>query len=112
MDGAAAVLGWLPSVSAGGASCEILDRGVCGGYGKVGHGSTRRARCVGRVRRGTLAAGSDDPRDLGGNVASPDTGWTGSDGTEAGTQDAFRAAGGNRTLERTSERGIGSGAAL
>src|SRR5712692_10925175 len=85
VDGAAAVLRSLSPVSAGCPSCEILDGRVCGGYGQVGHGSARRAGRTGRAWRGTLASGNNDFRDLGGNVASPDPGWTGSDGTEAGT---------------------------
>src|SRR5207245_1051613 len=102
----------LSSVPAGGAPGEILDGGVCSGDGKVGHGSARRAGRAGRVRRGTLASGSDDSCDLGGNVTPPDSGWTGSDGTETGTPVAFPATRGNCTLERTSGHGIGSRAAL
>jgi len=43
------------------------------------------AGCAGRIRRGALAARSDDPRDLGRYLASPNIRWMGSDGTEAST---------------------------
>ena len=67
---------------------------------------------LGRIRRGTLAARSDDSRDLGRNLASPDSRWTGSDGAQASAPATFPATRGNRALKRTSGHGIGSRAAL
>src|SRR5260370_38221488 len=78
----------------------------------MGYGGTRRARRAGRVRSRTLASRSHDSRDLGRNLAPPDSRWTGSDGTKAGSQNTFQSFGGRRVGQRTSGNGIGSPTSL
>jgi alkylation response protein AidB-like acyl-CoA dehydrogenase len=102
----------LSSLPAGGPSREILDGRVCSRHCEVGDGSARRAGRTGRIRRRTLAARGDDSRNLGGNLAPPDSRWPGSDGTKASAQTTFPATRGHRADQRTSRDGVGSRAAL